>query len=245
LIGLDVALDRLLHCRAYREDFLAGRLEALDLSGEDLEALATVDRATLVREAEAVLRDLLQRHHRGSGDLLALYPRTVDAWRAAHPDDPELVELISRFAESAAFAEYREIPFAGPGRCLEEAFHRFSEAEAIGDPGAREDEFLTAMMKALLLSPTPSFTLPAEIRTSAGGFYALGRRGDPRLYAVTSGRLVTGTLTPFLAELLDSADPPAEIAVRHGMTPAIRDASLAHLTALGLLPRITSVPCGS
>jgi hypothetical protein len=236
VIGLDLALDRLLHRRAYREAFLAGRLDALELSGEDLEALAAIDRAALVREAEAVRLDLLHRHHRGSGGLLSLYPRTLAAWRAAHPDDPELVELLSRFMESEAFGEYREIPFAGPGQCLEEAFHRFCEAEAIGDGSAREDEFLTAMMKALLLSPRPAFTLPAEIRTSAGGFFAVGRRGDPRLHAAVSGRLLSGPLTPFLAELLSSPDAPEEIASRHGVAPAIRDASLAQLTALGLLP---------
>jgi hypothetical protein len=237
MISLDVALDRLLHHRSYREAFLAGRAETLDLSGEDLEALASIDRAALAREADAVRDDLLHRRHRGSGGLLSLYPRTIAAFRIAHPEDNELVELLSRFMESDAFAEHREIPFAGAGPSLEEAFYRFCEAEEIGAPAEREDELLLAMAKALLLSPRPAFTLPAEIRTTAAGFFAVSRRGDPRLYAAVSGRLLTGPLTPFLAELLRSADDPATIASRHGVAPAARDAALAELAALGLWPR--------
>jgi hypothetical protein len=240
MIGLDEALDRLLHRRSYREAFLAGRLEALDLSPEDREALATIDAGALVREAESVQKDLLRREHRGSGGLCSLYPRTIAAWRAAHPEDAELTELLSRFMESEAFDAYREIPFAGQGRSLEEAFHRFCEAEGIGAPEEREDELLVAMMKALLLSPDPDFALPPEVLAAAGGFFAVSRRGEPRLYAAVSGRLVVGAITPFLAELLLSEDPPAEIAVRHRVSPAIRDAALAELGALGLLPRALS-----
>src|SRR5262249_39153400 len=103
VIGLDGALDRLLHRRSYREAFLAERTEALGLADEDLEGLAGLDREALVREAEAVRDDLLHRRHRGSGGLLALYPRTLAAWAAAHPEDEGLAELLSRFMESAAF----------------------------------------------------------------------------------------------------------------------------------------------
>jgi len=238
VIGLDGVLDRLLHRRSYREAFLAGRFEALDLEDEDREALAGIDREALVREAESVREDLLHRRHRGSGGLLALYPRTLAAWVAAHPEDDGLVELLSRFMESEAFGGYREVPFAGQGRCLEEAFYRFCEEEEIGAPQEREEELLGAMARALLLSPDPDFTLPAEIRTSSGGFFAVARRGpEPRLFAAVSGRLLTGPLTPFLADLLLSDDPPAEIAARHGVAPDIRDASLAQLRSLGLLAR--------
>jgi hypothetical protein len=240
VIGLDTALDRLLHRRSYREAFLAGRLDALDLSAEDLEALATIDAGALVREAESVLADLRRREHRGSGGLCSLYPRTLAAWQAAHPDDTDLVELLSRFMESDAFDAYREIPYAGQGWSLEEAFYRFCEAEGVGEPEAREDEFLGAIMKALLSSLRPDFAIPAEVQASAGGFFAVAWRGGTKLYAAVSGRLLTGAITPFLAELLLSPDPPDEIALRHGVAPAIMDASLAQLGALGLLPRALS-----
>jgi hypothetical protein len=240
VIGLDTALDRLLHRRSYREAFLAGRLDALDLSAEDREALTTIDPDALVREAASVQQDLLRREHRGCGGLLSLYPRTIAAWREAHPSDPDLVELLSRFMESDAFDAYREIPFAGQGLSLEEAFHRFCEAEEVGSPEAREEELLTATMKALLSSPHPDFSLPAAVLEAEGGFFAVGRHGGPKLYAAVSGRLLIGALTPFLAELLLSSDSPEEIARRHGVAPAICDASLAQLGALGLLPRVPS-----
>jgi hypothetical protein len=237
VIGLDIALDRLLHDRGYREAFLAGCLDALDLSAEDREAVATIDPEALAREADAVQKDLLHRRHRGTGGLLSLYPRTLAAWRSAHPDDGHLVEIICRFMESEAFGAYREIPFAGLGQSLEEAFYRFCEDEGIGAADEREDEHLSAVMKALLLSPDPAFTLPAEVRTASSGFFAVSRRGEPRLHAAVSGRYLTGVLTPFLADLLLSPEDPAAIAARHDVAPAVREASLSQLAALGLRPR--------
>jgi hypothetical protein len=235
VITLDQALDRLLHRRSYREAFLAGRLDVLDLAPGDLAALATVDRAELARAAERVRDDLARRRHRGSGGLCALYPRTIEAWRAAHPDDADLARLFDAFLESGPFEGYRELPFAGPGLSLEEAFHLFCEAEGIGDAAAREHEFLTAMMKALLASPDPSFTLPDAIRPAARGHFAIGTRAGPVLYAALAGRLVTGPITPFLADLVLSDDPPEAIARRHGVTPEVLAASRRHLAALGLI----------
>ncbi|MEO7329380.1 MAG: hypothetical protein ABI193_12425, partial [Minicystis sp.] len=216
MISLDQALDHLLHRRSYREAFLADRHALLDLAPDDLAALATLDRAQLVLAAEGVREDLLQRSHRGSGGLRALYPRTIAAWTQAHPEDETLHELLFGFMESEPFARYHELPFAGQGLCLEEAFHRFAESASIGDPTAREEEFLTAMVKALLLSPRPDFSVPAEIRRTPGGFFALGTRGDPALYAAVQGRLVLGPLTPFLAALLEAPEEAATTAARHG-----------------------------
>jgi hypothetical protein len=236
-LGLDDALDRLLHQRSVREAFLAGRFDALALARDDLEALATVDRAQLSSAADKVRTDLLHRRHRGSGGLPSLYPRTLAAWTAAHPEDADFVELLSRFMESEAFGEYREIPFSGPGCSLEEAFHRFCEGQDIGEPAARNEEFFTAMMKALLLSPRADFTLPVEVQVSAGGFFAVSRRSDPpMLYAAVAGRLLAGALTPFLAELLTCGHSPSSVAERYGVSQASCDASLTQLTALGLLP---------
>lgn len=237
MISLDQALDRLLHRRSYREAFLAGHHALLDLAPADLAALATLDREQLRLSAEGVREDLLARVHRGSGGLRALYPRTLAAWREAHPDDDDLRELLFTFMESAPFARYHELPFAGPGLCLEEAFHRFAEERALGDARVREDEFLTAMVKALLLSPRPAFTLPAEIRSAPAGHFALGTRGEPALYAAVQGRLLLGPLTPFLAALLDAPACAEEAAQRHGVSAAVLEAAQAQLAALGLLAR--------
>ena len=251
VISLDVALDRLLHKRSYRSAFLEGRFEDLDLCPEDREALEAIDRAELVCAAEEIRRDLWRRKHRGSGGLASLYPRTIAAWQAAHPEDGDLEELLSLFMESEAFDEHREVPFAGAGLSLEEAFFRFCEAFCVGEALDREDEFLSAIMKALLLSPSPDFLIPAAVRRAPGGFFAvrapLGAAGGapsaPILYAAVLGKLVTGPITPFLSELLLGTEPPEGVAGKHGVPPEALRASLERLETLGLLEsRMAATP---
>lgn len=178
--------------------------------------------------------DVIQRKHRGSGGLLELYPRTVNAWRAAHPEDVELDELLAPFLESSAFEAYRETSLAGPGVCLEESFFRFCDAQGVGDGATLEDEFFTAMMKALVVSPCPDFTLPKELHCVEQGFFAVGQRGPPMLYAAVRGNLVLGPITPLIADLLLLTTEPLEIARNHGVTNAVLLATLDELTALGL-----------
>jgi hypothetical protein len=236
VISIDQALDRLLHRRAYREAFIAGRFEELDVAADDLAALRKCDPVELERVAARVREGLLTRKHRGSGGLPDLYPRTLKAWREAHPDDGDLVELMSGFMESEAFERYREVSFAGPGVCLEEAFYRYCDSRNIGDAAAREAEFLAAMMRALAVSPRPDFLLPGEIiRRSPDGFFAVSARGEPALFAALSGRLITGPLTPFLAELLISPEAPAAIAEKHAVSPETLKLSVEQLVGMGLL----------
>ncbi len=234
MISLDQALDRLLHHRSYLDAFLAGRVDELDVSADDLQALLCIDPVQLRKTAQRVRADVIQRKHRGSGGLLELYPRTVNAWRVAHPEDVQLDELLAQFLESSAFEAYRETSLAGPGVCLEESFFRFCEAHGIGDSATLEDEFLTAMMKALVLSPRPDFTLPDELHCVAQGFFAVSRRAPPMLYAAVRGNLVLGPITPFIADLLLLTVEPLEIAHKHGVTNAVLVATLEQLTALGL-----------
>ncbi|MDI1444040.1 hypothetical protein [Polyangium sp. 6x1] len=234
MISLDQALDRLLHRRSYLEAFLAGRVSELGVSEADLRALRSIDPAQLQRTAERVRADVLHRKHRGSGGLLSLYARTIDTWRAAHPEDHELAELMSLFLESPAFDAYREHPHAGPGVCLEEAFFRFCDARKIGDGAILEAEFLTAMMKALVMSPRPDFALPAEVHAVPEGYFAVGERAGPTLYAAARGRLILGPITPFLADLLRAAEDPGEIARKHHVAMPVLRASLEHLAELGL-----------
>ncbi|HVK70348.1 MAG TPA: hypothetical protein VM694_38105 [Polyangium sp.] len=234
MISLDQALDRLLHHRSYREAFLEGRVDELDVSEGDLRALQSIDPEQLRRTVERVRVDVVQRRHRGSGGLLTIYARTLDAWRATHPEDHELEELLASFLESPAFDAYRAHSHAGPGVCLEEAFFRFCDARGIGDGAVREAEFLTAMMKARLMSPRPDFTLPAEVRVVPEGVFAVGKRAGPTLYAAVRGKLVLGPITPFLAELLLSDEDPVEIARKHHVAAIVLQASLEHLAGLGL-----------
>jgi len=90
------------------------------------------------------------------------------------------------------------------------------------------------MMKALVVSSRPDFTLPEELHCVDQGFFAVGRRGPPMLYAAVRGNLVLGPITPFIADLLLLTSAPLEIARKHGVTNAVLLATLDELTALGL-----------
>jgi len=221
---LDHALDRLLHDAAYRAAFFAGA--ELDLAPEDLDALRCIDPGELESAADAVRRDVMTRGYRGSGGLAAAFPRTLAAWQ---PQD------VDHFLASPAYAAYREVPYAGDGGCLEEACYRFCEAANLGDAVTREHEFLGALLRALVVSPDPAFALPAEVRRVPGGFVSITTRGEPTLFLAVHGRLITGELTPFLAELLLSPDRADDIAARHGVAADVlheAQRQLAELTTV-------------
>ena len=229
MISLDVALDRLLHKPSVLAAFLARGPAVLDVSPEDAAALATIDAAELADTAGRILATIFESSQRGSGDLLALYPRTF----AAHDGTRE--QLAAAFLESRAFDGYRDVPFAGAGCCLEEAFYRFAEERGLGDPAVREGEFLAAIIRALVVSADPDFSVPAEVQRAPGGRFAVTTRGEPTLYAALGGRYVTGPITPFLAELLRAPDAAVEVARRHGVATEVLRASLEHLAGLGLI----------
>jgi hypothetical protein len=91
------------------------------------------------------------------------------------------------------------------------------------------------MIKAVLTSPDRDFTLPAEIHVSARGFFAVATRGaEPRLFAAVASRMITGALTPFLADVLLREEDAMRVAERHGVSAAVAEAALAKLRALGL-----------
>lgn len=234
MIALDVATDRLLHCAAYRQAFLDGRYDELELSAEDLEALQVIDRQQLIETAESVRRSLLQRKHRGSGGVQATYPRTLAAWQAKY-DDESLDRFVDRFMESEAFDRYREIPHSGVGLSLEEAVYRFFEAQDVGEEQVREREFLAGLCKALALNPRPGFSVGEPLRRAPAGWFAVTEHGPPALFAAVSGRFVQGGLTPFLAELLTSEQSPQDIGELHGVPTKVVVAAVERFTQLGLL----------
>jgi hypothetical protein len=205
VIPLDVALDRLLRVRAWRRAFAEGRLDALEVSPADAMALATMDVAELERAAARVRAEVLSRRHRGVGSLLDAFPATIAAWRAAHPEDADLDELAARFLESAAYDAHRELPFAGPGLCLEEAFFHFVSRAGIGMAEVRETELLRAVMRALVVSPDPDFLVPPQVRAVAGGFAAVGPGST--VHAAIDGRVIEG---PLAARAPGSQREPSE-----------------------------------
>jgi hypothetical protein len=230
---LDAALDRLIHRRSCRSAFLAGERTS-ELSEAEFADLRTIDAQVLSELAARVAGEVFTRKHTGSGSLLDLYPRTIDSFRAEHGGDDALLELAFAFMESPSFERYRELPHAGRGLSLEEAFFRHAEAEGIGDPGAREAEFLAAVAKLLCANPRADATLPTELRRTGAGYYAVSTRGAPTLYGALRGRFVTGPLTPFLADLLEAGANPERTAVRHRVPRVVLTESLRHLAVLGI-----------
>jgi hypothetical protein len=90
------------------------------------------------------------------------------------------------------------------------------------------------MMRALAISPRPSFSTPPEARRVSGGFAAVSRDGSPMLHAVSRGRFLRGPVSALIADLIDGRTAPTAAAARHGVSEAVLRATLAELEALGL-----------
>jgi hypothetical protein len=231
-VTLDEALSALLHRRSYRAAFARGDLGVFDLSAEDRESLSTIDPVQIDRSAERIAAGLFRRSHRGTGTLADAFPATLGAWQRANPGAP-LDDLAFEVLESPHFNGYRALPFGPAGLSLEEVFFRFTEDAQIGDADTRASELTHALIKALAVTPDPSFRVPDFIRRAPRGWLAVLPRG-PTLVAAVAGRILTGEITPFLAALLTSSDPPERTADRFGASPGELRASIAELARLGL-----------
>jgi hypothetical protein len=71
---------------------------------------------------------------------------------------------------------------------LEEALDRFCGYVGLGEPAVRQDEWLTAQLRALALCPEPAFTVPAALRRAPRGWFAIAGE-PPMLYAALAGEL--------------------------------------------------------
>jgi hypothetical protein len=204
-------LTALLYRRDARAALAARDFAALGIAGDDeaVRAFSAIDVRELEASATLVRRALLDRRHRGTGGLCDWYPRTLLAWCRLHTDDLELDELAATFLESSAADAWRE---HGAGTCLEEAFYRFACAHELGDPLVREDEWLSAQLRALALCPEPAFAVPAEVRrTPAGGWFAIGgTAAAPVVHAAVGGKCIRGAITPALAAILRGEMVPSE-----------------------------------
>jgi hypothetical protein len=218
---LEQALAALLYDEQARARLCAGR--AADprfaaLAADELEEMAW-----------AVRRMVRGRAHRGTGGLETWYPRTLDAWRAAHPDDGELDALLTRFCASPACRAWSEL---GGGISLEEAFYRFFVEAGVGSPEVAEDELGGAVVRALAIAPDARFEWPANVRRAPGGCYAVTRAR--MLHAALDGTYVHGPVTPLVAELLEG-EPPGEVGRRHALSPRDIGAVMAALRAKRLV----------
>ncbi len=208
-------------------DPTAGQLERLLLAGESRPGAGAAELASALAIRELLITELIQRSHRGCGSLLDRFARTISAWRDRHPDDRDLRELFAAFLGSREYAEQRELPFAGLGTCLEDAFGRFAATIELGPAEVREAEHLAAVILALVVDRDPAFEPPSFVRRAPRGWYALSQTEPAVLYAALDDRYVTGPLTPLLSELLRRPE--------HDLESPARSAAREALVSLGLL----------
>lgn len=227
--ALDDVLERLLTSSRDRAAFLAEGPSALVVDAADQRAINVIDRSQLTQAARKLVADLLKRQYRGAGGLTEAFPDTFAA-----DDDP--TALVQRFVGSAAYRGYREIPWAGLGRCLEQAFYDFAEAEDLGDPTIRQREAYLAVIKAIATSPNPGFAIPSFVQTLAQGFVTFTDRGaTPTMAGVVRGRLISGAVTPLIVDLVQAIHPRDTVATRHGVGEGVVEATLTRLRALGIV----------
>ncbi len=240
---LDEVLEALLFRRSFRRRFARGERAALGIAPADEQDLAALDLDELERAARLACRGVLERSHRGVGSLLDAFPRTIDAWRDAHPG-AELDELAAEFADSEAFRAWRPLSAAEPpGPSSEDTFRVFCEQTLGPETGLlARAECAAATVRAIVVNPRPSFAIPSFLRIAPRGLYAIvSRNGTDILVAALNGRFVTGPLTPLLAAILRADEPGAAAARLDAAHPdaAHPDAGMAtanELRALGLIP---------
>lgn len=230
------ALSRLLHDREQRESLLAGADDAglpVDLARD----LRDVRRSDLAALGDEVLRRLYDLRSRGVGRLIDAFPTAFDAWRARHPDDPDGRGLIARFAASAPFLAWSHVPDAVPGVCIEHAFCDFLIRDRLIDAAVAERALLVSVARALLIDPAPNFHLPAAFFGAPGRWLAVQPGPEPFLVAAVGSSLLTGAITPLLADLLHQRPDIARV---HGVTAEGVARARAGLVARGLLPASVS-----
>lgn len=142
--------------------------------------------------SEQIHRGLLTHTHAGCGSLRERFPQTIAAWCTSNPEDEQLFELSKAFSKSDAHSTYVELAAGGPGTCIEEAFYQFCCANSIGNHTVLEEEFLSAMMRALATSPEPAFSIPASIKRSRNDYIAVSSKGI--VHAISKGRIIRGRL---------------------------------------------------
>jgi len=188
--------------------------------------VASVDACELDETAAAIAREVRRRRQRGSDTLERLFAQSL-AGAGLGPDEPGCAALFARFTVSAEYRAVRETPDGADGDPVELAFARFLAREGVGDLTSRRRELIWALLRALAVTPTPAFEVPAPLRRCPGGWFALERRGDgpPILMAAVRGRLLRGAVTERVAALIAAPAP----------RPLRADPAVGRLVRLGLL----------
>ncbi len=228
-------LARLIHSRRARSTWREQGLAASDVSPEVAAELATLDPIAVEKAAAAVRRHVIERTHSGVGTIVDAFPRTIAAWRERMPSDRDLDELAATFLDSPAAAAWRETPAHTVGTTLEEAFYQFATAEQLGDPAARETERLSVLIRMLAIDGTaPAYDVPGCVQRRAGVAWAISNSVPPTLFATVDGRIMIGTVTKLVADLL-AGDAPEEAGPKSGVTAEAAQSVRTELCEMRLL----------
>lgn len=256
-ISTDEAVYRLIHHKGYRELFLARAFSKMNLSESTLMDLETIDQEQLSASANRIAKKLLSGSHQGSHGLESIFEETFTAWKIQ--TKKENLNLIFDFMESDSFAKYHELSFVGKGYCIEQAFYEFIK-KAIwndGNPleGIARNEFLISLFKTLSKAERPNFQLDARyIKKNDASLYSvqlyrhrlIGNRIEQKphfvLYAATGGQLLSGEITPFIADILyDEKESPfkkmGEIIKRHNVSVRAFFSTCNQLIRMGVIPQ--------
>jgi hypothetical protein len=181
MMTVDIALDRLIHRRSCRAAFLAGN-GVPGLSDAHLSDLGSIDARALNELGARVATDRARRH--GEAKSRRSHPQTIDAFRArpAPGDGDALQELAFAFMESPAFDAYREVPHAGRGLSLEEAFLPLRRGRRHRRPGRSGNEFLAAWPSPVREPPRRPRPASRNCRTG-GAITPWAGAGPPRCTA--------------------------------------------------------------
>ena len=147
-----------------------------------------------------------------------MYPRTFTYWNKLHPGDTGYSKLMGAFLESVEFDRFREMPFAGKGISIEEAFFLFQRRLAKVRLQIVENEFFAALMRALVFSNEPAFEIedPRVKRLKQGAFVVVEHDDAITLFAAANGNVIQGAITPLIAWVLQKG---VEDARRHFDVP--------------------------
>lgn len=223
--SLDELLYNLLYDYQYRNNFLNDELNELNLSADHLNHIKTIDKEELAATATTIVRNLMSGNIEHNGGLRTSFPGVFQALEFRKTD---ITLLMHKFLASKHFEGYMELPYAGEGTCIEEAFYNYlSENEefilaAENNHLLLKHEFLNAIISILTVNKHPFFRIDSDLVKNNGHIYyayqtyskeiseALSGKkvaGDSEmviwLYAATEKNLVRGPIHPSILEMVE------------------------------------------
>jgi hypothetical protein len=228
-------ITRLLLDGGLRDRLASEGAAAVAANAAELECLETVDLEELDTAARR-FRSGIWRLGR-EGGLSFTFPRSLRMLAQAGTEGPA---LLTAFIGSRQFGQFRLVPYAGQGLCVEESFASFL-LDAAGDNAdtvLRETithELMISLFTALSTEQPLSFVIqaPAVVETRRGyaalcsyspaALAAWGEKGTgpsvvPYAYFAVPGRVARGTVTSRVAAAFETSPTAAGDAARQQLS---------------------------